>query len=293
MQFAASPPPSGASAGVPLWMQVTSFTLAAFLAILKAVEFFRRGKLEVRITRDSFFRLTDLGEALFVHAVLLARNGPVLIQGVTITLKRIVPKGSTTIAEKSFPLEIKNHGEKVKGPGFTAEHHFYGSSPLMYVAAGSTQRSVYYCLQAEYQDRQRQVVVDFDQELLKYKRDVDSAAASGCPKREADVANDVEQIIKSHHAKMCGLIQLEAGEYEVVLSVTYERCGFALLDRQDAATSFIYFTVEGQGLAGLKSALLNTLYTGANNVIRGANNVVIYPEYQPKRFAETTQRKQQ
>ena|SRR5258708_380022 len=56
-------------------MQVMSFAAAAFLALLKAIEFFRRGTLSVRLTRDSFFRLIDAGEALFVHAVLLARGG--------------------------------------------------------------------------------------------------------------------------------------------------------------------------------------------------------------------------
>src|ERR1035437_2042427 len=94
-----------ASTGLPLWMQITSFAVAAFLAVLKALEFFRRGTLEVRPTRASFFRLTENGEALFVHGVLLAREGPVLIDNVSVTLKRL--PGNRT-AEKTFPLDRKS-----------------------------------------------------------------------------------------------------------------------------------------------------------------------------------------
>ena len=110
-------------------MQITSFAVATLLAVLKAVEFFRRGTLEVRLTKDSFFRLTETGESLFVHAVLLARDGPALIDNISLKMNRR-PTDNARTAEKSFPLDIVDHGEKIKAAGMFAEHFWYGASPL-------------------------------------------------------------------------------------------------------------------------------------------------------------------
>lgn len=114
------------SVGLPLWVQAASLVITLVLAGLRLVEFFRRGTLEIRLTRDSFFRLSDRGETLFVHSVLLARDGPVLIQDVAVTLRRIASKKPQKTTEKKFALQIIDHGEKIKGSQFRAEHHFYG-----------------------------------------------------------------------------------------------------------------------------------------------------------------------
>jgi hypothetical protein len=255
-----------------------AITLA--LAGIRAVEFLRRGTLEVRITRDCFFRLTDYGEALFVHGVLLARNGPVLIQDVAVKLKRLAPRG-TTVAEKSFPLTIIGHGEKVKGPAFTAEHHFYGMSPLLYVAGPSTLRPVYHCQHAEYKDRQRQAVLDFEQELRQYRQKFNTTLQT-----ETQLLQDLDVIIRPHYNTMCGLIQLESGQYELSLSIKYEKCGSMIWRRHATTESYIYFSVDEAGLKAYKESLVNTLNTEAGNIVRATNNPVVYPVYSPKDFTE-------
>src|ERR1044071_9751371 len=52
--------------------------------------------------------------------------------GEALILKRLAAKENPKTAETSFPLEIIGHGEKIKGSALTAEHHFYGASPLLY-----------------------------------------------------------------------------------------------------------------------------------------------------------------
>jgi hypothetical protein len=269
-----------ASTGLPLWAQLSNLAITLLLAVLRAVEFLRRGTLEVRITRDCFFRLTDFGEALFVHGVLLARNGPVLIQDVAVTLKRLAPRG-TTVAEKSFPLTIISHGEKVKGPAFRAEHHFYGMSPLLYVAGPSTLRPVYHCQHAEYKDRQRQAVLDFEQELRQYRQKFNTVVQT-----ETQLLKDLDVIIKPHYNKMCGLIQLESGQYELSLSIKYEKCGSIVWRRHATTESYIYFAVDEAGLKAYKDALLYTLNAQAGNILRGTDSRVDYPEYSPRDFKE-------
>ena len=125
----AGPPPQSQHM-LPFWAQVSALAISIFLALLRAAEFFRSPHLHVRLTRDLFFRLIDRGEALFCHAVVLARNGPILILDVRPKLSRISKPGTSETAEKVFPLEVAQFGEKVKGPQLVAEHHFFVAAPF-------------------------------------------------------------------------------------------------------------------------------------------------------------------
>ena len=268
-----------ASPGLPLWMQIASFAVATVLAIMKVIEFFRRGTLEVRITRDCFFRLSESGESLFIHGGMIARNGPVLVQGVSVIFKRLASKNSS-IAAKTFPMDIIDIGEKIKGSGFRAEHHFYGASPLLYVNAASTFRPVYHCTFPEHRERQAQSFTALIQELQNYKRDADKLAAEGHPRQDASVIQDVEQIIKPHYNTMCGLIQVEAGDYEIALTITYEKCGFPSQSR--TVSSFAYLTINETSLSQFKTNLQNVLRVSALNLFKDKPDFFIYPELQPK-----------
>jgi hypothetical protein len=42
---------------LPLWAQILSLSVALFLALLRAIEFFKFPTLDVRLTRDMFFVL--------------------------------------------------------------------------------------------------------------------------------------------------------------------------------------------------------------------------------------------
>jgi hypothetical protein len=277
-----NPPPTG----LPLWAQVLSLAVTLALATIKAIEFFRRGTLEVRITRDCFFRLSDIGESLFIHAGMIARNGPVLIQNVSVTLKRL---GNSSLTSKTFPMEVIDNGEKVKGSGIRADHHFYGASPLLYVNGASTFRPVYYCIFPEYRDRQIQSFKELTQELLNYKREKDKAEAEGKSKSASDVVREVEQIIKPQYNAMCGLIQIESGDYELMMTISYEKCGFPVSKK--ATTSFLYFTIDDSALSNFKSALANGLYVYAENVLDGQTHTLLYPELQPKKMTEAGRKK--
>jgi hypothetical protein len=287
MLFQVPSSPVAKATGLPLWAQVVNLGITLLLASMRAVEFLRHGKLEVRLTKDSFFRLTDFGEALFVHCVLLARNGPVLIRSVSVTLKRLAGEG-TRLAQKSFPLDVMNHGEKVKGKEFTAEHHFYGSSPLLYVAATSTFRPVYHCLQAEYKQRQHSAVLAFQTEIRDFRRRKDGSFGGG--NIAPDALQELDQIVKTHHIKMLGLVQLEAGKYELSLKVDYEKCGLMVWKKRENVWSYGYFTVDSDGLERYKGELLDTLSRNAHNIVFGKNEPVRYPEYMPTSFTERATR---
>jgi hypothetical protein len=81
-----------------------AFWASLFLTVLKAIELLirltRKPSLDLRLTRDIFFRIGDLGEVLFCNATFLARNGPILICDARAELRK------TDQAQKAFPLTM-------------------------------------------------------------------------------------------------------------------------------------------------------------------------------------------
>jgi hypothetical protein len=133
-------------------------------------------------------------------------------------------------------------------------------------------------------------VIDFEQDLYAYKRQLDEAAANNNPKPEPELLRELQQLVRPHFEKLCGLIQLEAGEYELSLAITYEKCGLLTWKRHDSVDSFIYFTVEEAALTGYKNELLKMLYARTVNVIRNTNDPVILPVFWPSKYTETRER---
>jgi hypothetical protein len=90
---------------------------------------------------------------------------------------------------------------------------------------------------------------------------------------------------------MSGLIQLESGEYELALTIYYEKIGILVWNRQRSTSSYGYFTVDEIGLKAYKDRLLNVLYLRADNIVKGKSDVIYYPEYKPKHFIEARERR--
>lgn len=279
------PAPSLEPHGLPTWAQVVSLLVALFLALLRAIEFFKLPGLYVRLTSDLFFRLIDDGEAMFCHAVLLARNGPVLIQDIDLALKR---KGNREIAEKHFPLRILQFGEKVKGPALVAEHHFFSSSPLLYLSENAPLRAVYLGVQREYHPRQKRAVQKFTAKVNEIKRKYNQTTDQPPEPEVAEQAvEELQAVIENSYQEMTGLIQLEAGEYEATVEVKYENPGSKLWKRSGRSRSSISFKVEDQPLAEWKLQLNDLLRNAAKNGLTGSNDPIIYPTFQPIEFSES------
>lgn len=272
---------------LPLWAQILSLSVALFLALLRAIEFFKFPKLYVRLTRDMFFRLIEDGETLFCHAVLLARNGPVLIRDIDLTLKR---KGNRARAEKLFPIQILRFGEKVKGPALTAEHHFFSSSPLLYLPENQPLRAVYLGVQREYHPRQRRAVENFAARIIALKSNYSQISTQAIDAETADrVLQELDEIINDSYREMVGLIQLEAGEYEVSIEVRYENPGSRLWKKLESSNSTITFAVEEQLLSTWKAQLNGVLRATAKNILTDSKDLIVFPEFLPLEFSESDQ----
>lgn len=266
----------------PLWISITALVISVILAIFKAVEFFRKPRLYLHLTRDIFFRLIDGGEALFCNAVLLASNGPILIRSVQPVLKRIDCSGNASQAEKSFPLTVAQYGEKVRGANLIADHHFFGSSPLLYIEASKPYRAVYLCFQKEYQNRQKRAVDNFSGAFEKFR-----AENPNLVEEQADsLRSKFTELIEFHFNSIVNLIQLEAGEYELYLTVKYVCVGWKFWGKTCQTTSHVRFSIDDTAIDRWKFALKNTLSTRGSQIVSGITENIVYPELEPRSVTE-------
>ena len=266
----------------PPWIIYASFAISLVLAILKIKESFPQPSLEIQLTRDLFFRLVEAGEALFCNAALLATDRPILITGVRPMLKRLAKTGRT---HKSFELDIINHGEKVKGSQSMAEHQFFGSSPLQYVSSGAPLRAVYLCVYGDYADNQRIAYQAFQADIrsaLESNKNVDLSD----PEQSETFRTDIEGRIERHYNAMLHLSQLEAGDYELNVDVTYRSAKPLFKKRTKKASSRVTFTIEEQAIDLLRKTLRQSLTTVSQELLGGTTASHAYPELSPTSVKE-------
>src|SRR3954466_4089507 len=98
---------------IPGWIVYSGAIAGLVVAIIEVVRFIfsvsKTSKLEIRLTKEAFFRLTNFwGESLFTNAILLAREGPVEVRNVEFKLQK------TSGSQKNFVLTCVHFGEKVR-----------------------------------------------------------------------------------------------------------------------------------------------------------------------------------
>ena len=118
-------------ASLPYWMQLFAFIAGIIFTLLTIViiitQLVKKPILFFRLTKDIFFRITELQEAVFSNGVLVAKNEGILIEEVNFKLNK------TDEPTKSFTLKVAHFGEKVRGLAVFSDHHFYSTSPISYI----------------------------------------------------------------------------------------------------------------------------------------------------------------
>jgi hypothetical protein len=271
---------------LPLWTLYFAFWASLGLTVLKIAELafaaFRSARLDLRLTREAFFRLTDYGETLFFNSVLLAWNGPVLILDSKATLLK------TDSATKAFPLRILQVGEKVKSTGGPfPDHFFHSSSPISHVAESDPQRVLYFCVQDKYEEASRNVVNDFRKRVLDYKQEVVSKLGSTSAEERSELSQEIlrniNRLVDESLARMMELVQLEPGEYKLTLEVTF-RNPKSRFRSDSTSTSSVAFSIGQDVRDQFRTNLQQTLRVSATNLILDQQTPVIYPDYSPSNF---------
>lgn len=265
------------------WMLQFAFWASLILTGLKISEVIvrvvRKPRLDVRLTPEAFFRLTDYGETLFCNSVSLAWNGPVVIVDTRAVLRKVDPP------TKSFPFKVLEFGEKVKGAGPFPDHYFHSRSAISHLAESKPQRTLYFCVQESYQDKSRKALADFRKQTLEYKQDVLSKAANlpagGRDTLRQEILRKVSEIVDANLPLMMELVQLEPGQYALTIEVDYQNPKSRMFRGKKTTQSKIMFSIGPEVRDQFRVNLRQTLLVTASNLILDQQDQIIYPEYQP------------
>lgn len=268
----------------PTWMLWFAFIASGVLTIVKIVESLfvaaNRPKLEVRLTKEIEFRVLGSGDSIFANAVLLARNGPLLISDTTMILSKIDG------AQKQYPLEIVRFGEKVRSTGPIADNHFFTTSPLSFLPADVPQRVLYLSSHQEYKDTCNTLFNDFYDWAWQKKAelaDVDTKALA--PNDATELLTDVRSEIKEQVSVFMDELQIEPGKYRLTLTVKSK--GVGAFSRETEQSSSIEFSVSKDVRERFRAQLPTTMEVLLGNILApNQARTPIYPSYEPSDVSE-------
>jgi hypothetical protein len=276
----------------PAFMLYFAFIASLLLTLLKIWEIIYSGlarpTLNLRLTMDAFFRVTDWGEAFFCTPVLLAWKGPLLILDAQATMTK------TNDPKKHVRLEILAFGEKVRGATLFADHYFPSKSPLTYIPESIPHRAVYLCVPKDYRVKTEATIAEFRTSVLKYKTDTIHLLATTQPapdqaQMRKQVASEIENFVDTAQNKLMDYVQLEPGQYKFTLTLGYKspastfatRILSYFVNERSEATSHITFSVGPEVRDHLRAGLRQTLTGYAQNWLFDRTETVPYAEYQP------------
>lgn len=269
----------------PVWMNYFSFIVASLVAIFKIIQFiFTKSKLDVALTREVFFRILEDGESLYANVVLVAYDTGALITKIIVKLSKV--DGS----KKEFPLRVAQIGEKYRTDDGGFKFYFSTSSPLWFVPENSPQRQIYLCEYASYADPTKNEFQQFQQNIqqikLKYPAPPD---ANIDPMGFSQFTADIENVVRTTLSNIMDKIQIEAGKYNLTLTVEYKQKGkhFPIF-REKKACSQIQFEIENEARNYSKIQLTGYLQKRAFQILTGKYTEieVISPQYKPTNIIE-------
>lgn len=265
----------------PDWLVTASIVVTSILALSQIVKLYlnRRGYLEIRLTRETFFRLGVDGECLFMNAVILSRNGPVEIRAIEFLLKRLES------SQKQYTLSLSNIGTKVIDyEGNLAKPQFFTTSPISFINKDSAERYIFRVIQSEYRNEISKLINDYILEMKRYRDQLMKEVTESTDK-PTSTKEDLYKHIKGEAEKRSLLImtrvQLEGGRYEASVNVTYKPLGWRKSTTVDQAKSKIQFDVTSDFHIIFKGLIEDYLLDVAEQIVTRGEKVPTLPEYEP------------
>lgn len=273
-------PPMLIYVGVIGGILVSVIEIVRFLLYLLA-----RPLLEVRLTKEVFFRLIDLGECVFANVILLAKNGDIEVKDTLFTLKKL--SGN----KKEYLLNTAHIGRKIDTPSNTiASHSFYTTSSTTYVTEKSVERQVHVAVLSEYEGRIKESLLNFQNKVSNYRESLwDTLDTIGSDSGATEkVLRWVNSLASECSNEIMTNVQLEDGDYELLVKVGYKPLGrLSVFIGTNYIRSSITFSVKNFK-SSYRVSLENYLRTIAINIVFAKNDQLLHPEYQPLDSTEIT-----
>lgn len=273
---------------LPLWMIYAGSVAGLFVAGFQIFEWIHRltrfPKLDIRLTKEVFFRLLDDGETIFTNAVLIARHGPIEIKNIKFNLKKI--SGS----KKDYIFAPRHIGNKVANPPNPyATNNFLTKSCKTYLAENVPTHMLFLSSLEEYSDQFKNCTDVFISEVNSYQSELQNKLQDIKDKEEEylqEINIKLSEIESKASASILKFVQLEPGEYELTAIVEYSRISVSLLKKEGEASSKVTFSVEGNFVAKYQGQLGKFLEVASRNILYNRENTFTYPEYQPQKIYE-------
>ncbi len=260
--------------------RVASLVLTVLALVEALCRSLRKATLEIVLTREVFYRLLDRGECLYANVVLVAYDAGALVQNIEAVLSK--HNGAT----KEFKLHIAQIGEKYRAADGVYQFSFHSTSPLSFVPADNPQRLVYICEQESYANATRTSFFEFNRRLWEIKGQYEGTQIDDQDKIE-QFKEDVRTLREESHAQIMDQMQIEPGEYELTVTVSYRQKGKMLpAFRTKSAASSVRFSVKEDARDYFRYLLRQHLEARIKNVLFDQADATPPPEYTPHDIKE-------
>lgn len=270
-------------------LTLVALFLSASWPAYQVYQRFRGPNLRVRLTTELFFRIsTGFGEAVFVKPVLLAENGNTLIEKVRGTLRRNTPEST-----KQWDIEFTRFGVVVRNPNAViSDHFFYSSSPLQFLVQNVPHRAVYMGVLKGYSQDFTAIVSELSNKTIEMRKSLPihltglsdvtrlQQLSDQDKTRLSEAARKMSELGEEFASNLVDKIQLEKGDYELVVFIEY-RTLHELFPRRKTASSTIQFIVDGTARDKIRAAFPRALSAEMANAIFGTTLQIVNPEYGP------------
>lgn len=269
---------------IPQGMLAFAFFASLIWTILKIIELVNsRPGLQFKITREFFLRIFENGECFYTNAVLVAYNAGALVESVEVKLKK--ENGST----KNFDLYVVSFGEKVRAEAGVAGYYFHSTSPICLLPDSMPQRITYLCSQEHYAEAIRRAYRDFKDKILELKQRYPVSVQAVEQEELVKASQEVGEAIEEACTKIVDSVQIEPGNYELCVSLTYRQRGRLLpFYSRKRAESAIRFVVEPKVRDVLRWQVNQYVRALGRSLLFDERLPVITPEYIPIKINEVT-----
>lgn len=256
-------------------------SVAVILEIYKGISsIIKVPDLNVKLTKEIFFRITNSGETLFANAILIARKGLVEIKDVRFEMTKVKTQGAES--EKKYSITPSSFGQKTLSEP-TAGHCFYTQSPIDFIDNHNPRRVVYLNIFEHYANQIRQEYEEFTKNLnslIDNGRNLGIDLSDTSIGKVSSILHDISALVSTTVLKIFTLIQLEPGNYSLKIIVIYTpNLWWCRGDKK--SESQISFTVSDTFRQSMETGLKKWLDQEAANYTQKKYEHFLYPEYAP------------
>ena len=268
----------------PGWMVYAAFAISAGLALIRLVEFIARSQLSANLTRDLFLRYGDLGELLFLNAVLVSSKRPAFVWN--FQAAAYSADGTQTI-----PLVLRHLGEPADRGSVIHDHYFFSSSPTDLVPVDTPVRRVFMLIASGFDNSLAAASQELRSAVLAHADVIRPALTNADQAGDSDAnattlaVGAITQARETFVNTYFDGIQFRPGRYTVRVTWSYRDAnsrGLVKRERQECAK--VSFTLAGDFRQQLREHVVQTSFAIVRQVVLPDSSVV-FPEVVPQDIA--------